>query len=90
MFLRLFMYNARLMLRSRDGLFWTVLYPILLASLYVAAFSSMFNFSQNKIWKAVTAVSAAHKPQHFLYVFRRYSQQGTWLDLGIFHGYENE
>lgn len=23
-----------------------------------------------EIWKAVPAVSAAHKPQHFLYVFR--------------------
>lgn len=49
MFLRLFKYNSRLMLRSKDGLFWTVLYPMLLASLYVAAFSSAFNFSQSKI-----------------------------------------
>ena len=49
MFFRLLKYNSILMLRSKDGLFWTVLYPILLASLYMAAFSSFFNFSQNRI-----------------------------------------
>ena len=66
MFLRLFMYNARLMLRSRDGLFWTVLYPILLASLYVAAFSSMFNFSQNKITVGIEADNPLRFPLSFV------------------------
>ncbi len=49
MFLRLLKQNTILMLRSKEGLFWTVFYPILLSWLYFAAFSSAFNFSQNKI-----------------------------------------
>ncbi|MEL3912007.1 ABC transporter permease [Treponema pedis] len=49
MFLRLLKYNSYLTLRSKEGMFWTILYPILLSTLYFAAFSSLLNFSQNKI-----------------------------------------
>lgn len=48
-FLRLLKYNSLFILRSKEGLFWTVLYPIILATLFVLAFSSSFNFTQNKI-----------------------------------------
>lgn len=49
MFFRLLKYNAILMIRSKEGLFWTVAYPLLLSWLYFAAFSSAFNFSTKKI-----------------------------------------
>lgn len=70
MFLRLFKYNSRLMLRSKDGLFWTVLYPILLASLYVAAFSSAFNFSQHKISVGVEKDNPLRTQISFIPIFK--------------------
>ena len=49
MFLRLLKYNFIGMIRSKSGLFWTIAYPILLASLYMVAFSSLINFKQKSV-----------------------------------------
>ncbi|QEK01636.1 ABC transporter permease [Treponema phagedenis] len=48
-FLRQFKYTTISMIRSNEGLFWTILYPILLSSLFFAAVSNIINFSVNKI-----------------------------------------
>lgn len=69
MFFRLLKQNTLLMLRSKEGLFWTVFYPILLSWLYFAAFSSAFNFSQSKINIGIEKTNPYRMEMSFVQIF---------------------
>lgn len=48
-FLREFKYSAISMVSTMDGMFWTVLYPLILASLFFVIFSASFQFTEKNI-----------------------------------------
>ncbi len=57
-FFRQLKYTAILMVRSKTGMFWTVLYPVILSSLFFAAFSSIINPKQENFEKINIGIKA--------------------------------
>ncbi|NLL92834.1 MAG: ABC transporter permease [Clostridiales bacterium] len=46
MFLHLFKYRAKISIRSKEEVFWVIIFPLLLGTCFYAAFGNIYNFSE--------------------------------------------
>ncbi|UTC75263.1 ABC transporter permease [Treponema sp. OMZ 792] len=68
-FLREIKYYSIDMLHSLDGMFWTLIYPILLSSLFFAVFSAVDNYDRGKIEIGIEKNNPIYMPLQFTGMF---------------------